>query len=342
MIDVLLVLNAIVIAIQSYPELVGEDVMYDPKSYNGKIDTGWELAETMFTVLYVLEFLTKVMVLGWKRYSESAKNLFDTTVTFMAVLATAYVYYPNGYSNSRLIRYVVMARVLRLSRLLFAMKPFQLIAGIALEIIPLSSHVLLVLFCVLYFFAALGMFLYGGMFTRDPSNPLSYLLLDTDFSDNDYWANNFNDMISGMNVLFNLLVVNNWTEQYAGHEAVTQSKLCRIFFVAFHVFGVILVNNVVTAFIVNSFIEQWDRQHELNEHEELEDEAVIDGREAVFNASHVTGTATFLSGMYVAKLKRRAAAHQSVRGTDVLKSLFTKTDSSVPSAPVVSGTVQDL
>ena len=61
----------------------------------------------------------------------------------------------------------------------------------------------------MYFFAVLGVQLYGGYITRDPSNPLSSLVLGTDFSDNNYWANNFNDMVSAMNVLFNLLVSGN-------------------------------------------------------------------------------------------------------------------------------------
>lgn len=45
--------------------------------------------------------------------------------------------------------------------------------------------------------------------TPDPENPLSEVLLSTDFAINDYWGNNFNDMISAMNVMFNLLIVNN-------------------------------------------------------------------------------------------------------------------------------------
>jgi uncharacterized alpha/beta hydrolase family protein len=44
----------------------------------------------------------------------------------------------------------------------------------------------------------------------DPQNPLSEVILDTNFANDDYWANNFNDMMSAMNVIFNLLVVNNW------------------------------------------------------------------------------------------------------------------------------------
>lgn len=101
---------------------------------------------------------------------------------------------------------VVMARVLRLVRLLTAIKRFQLLGRITAEILPDAVPVIAILFIIMYFFAAVGVQLYGGLITRDPSNRLSWLLLGTDFADNEYWANNFNDMISAMNVLFNLLV----------------------------------------------------------------------------------------------------------------------------------------
>jgi hypothetical protein len=38
------------------------------------------------------------------------------------------------------------------------------------------------------------------MITRDPNNPLSFLLLDSGFAESEYWPNNFNDMLSAMNV----------------------------------------------------------------------------------------------------------------------------------------------
>ena len=164
-IDCFLVLNAIVVAIQSYPLLIGEDAKDNPHVEDGEIDTVWEVMETVFTIIYLIEVVVKVMVLGWKRYSESYKNLFDMTVTWMAVFATCYVYYPNEYSDSRLIRYVVMMRVLRLSRLLIAVKQFQVIGSIAIDIIPKAASVLLLLFCIMYCFAAIGVTLFGGMLT---------------------------------------------------------------------------------------------------------------------------------------------------------------------------------
>jgi ABC-type polar amino acid transport system ATPase subunit len=66
-VDIILVLNAIVVTFQSYPILVGETVAFDPHMSNGVIDTMWEVFETIFTILYVLEFLVKWTVFGWKR-----------------------------------------------------------------------------------------------------------------------------------------------------------------------------------------------------------------------------------------------------------------------------------
>lgn len=156
--------------------------------------------ETVFTGIYLFEAVSKILVQGWKRYLDSAKNVFDFWITVMAVSSSVIVYYPNEFSDSRLIRMILTARVLRLIRLLSALKSFQLIGRISAEILPAASSVITVLFLSMYFFAALGMQLYGGMITRDPSNPMSELQLGSEYADSSYWANSFNDMLSGMNV----------------------------------------------------------------------------------------------------------------------------------------------
>ena len=91
-VDVILVLNAAIIGIQDYPILSGQDVTADPKYEDGYIDTVWESMETLFTILYTIEAILKIIVNGWKRYSESGRNIYDFTITVVAVLASAYVY----------------------------------------------------------------------------------------------------------------------------------------------------------------------------------------------------------------------------------------------------------
>lgn len=70
----------------------------------------------------------------------------------------------------------------------------------------------------------------------------------------------FNDMFSGLNVLFNWLVVNNWTTQTEGMEyavSLTTNKwLVRLFFLCFYILGVIGISNVITSFVINAFFRQ--------------------------------------------------------------------------------------
>jgi len=320
-------LNAVIIAVQDYPMLSGQDITRDPHYNDGYIDTVWELMETVFTVVYVLEAMLKIMVQGWKRYSESGRNIFDFSITLMAVLASAYVYYPNAYSNSQLIRFVIMARVFRLGRLLFAMKTFQMFGTISIDILPAASNVFMILLFIVYFFASIGVFLYGGLITRDPANPLSFVLLEADdFVDNNYWANNFNDMMSGMNVLFNLLVVNNWTECEIGFEYVTGTKWVRFFFFCFHLGGVIVISNVVTSFIINAYFQQMKTiVQRLGWEENVPGEAMLIGARGRFDATIVTGTRTGVESVYFARIKPR---HMDIEVDEraALRDLFTRTN----------------
>ena len=216
-IEVLLVLNALVVAAQDYPMLAGEDVSLDPHYKDGYMDTIWENLETIFTVFYVIEATLKIMVNGWKAYIEKPRNTFDFSITVLVCLATAYVYCeynlkylstkhfaasifpthlsyllllkdPNAYNNHSLIEFVVMARVLRLCRLLFAIDSFRVFGAITLEIIPAASSIFMVLLFIGSGFSILGMIFFGGYITRDASNPISHLLLEsTDWVEGSYW-----------------------------------------------------------------------------------------------------------------------------------------------------------
>ena len=285
----------------------------------------WEVVEAVFTGIYALEVVVKLTVFSWKRYIETTKNIFDFTITLLAIASSVIVYYPNAISDSRIIRMIVMLRVLRLIRLLTAMKRFQLIISVSAEILPAARDVCLLLFLLMFLFSSIGMSLFGGLISRDPMSKLSYLILGTEFAESEYWGNNFNDMLSAMNVLFNLLVVNNWTVLEAGFEAVAQTKWVRLYFVLFYIFGVILVNNLVIAFIINEFLVQREIFREKTDAEMVgEGEAVIYERRAIFDASQITGTETGTQGNYIARLRY---ATEEGHDHERLRKLFTQTSS---------------
>jgi hypothetical protein len=97
---------------------------------------------------------------------------------------------------------------------------------------------------------------------------------------------------------------------------------------AFHILGVVLVNNLVIAFIISSFLQQQAIFRERIDEEVVGNgEAVIRDRRALFNASTVTGTKTTLSGEYIARLRKGNSDLTGGHDRDRLRGLFTHNSS---------------
>ena len=116
-----------------------------------------------------------------------------------------------------------------------------------------------------------------------------------------------------------------------GFEAATETKWVRLFFLSFHILGVVLVNNLVIAFVISNFLTQLAIFQENVGPEIVEGEAVIHDRRALFDASQITGTKTSVRGAYFARLRRRSFGasdndYQQAR----LRALFTQNSSLEP------------
>jgi len=177
LVDLILVLNAFVIAQQSKHELFGDKE--SGKDASAEL-WGWECYETVFTFLYVAEFVLRILSLGWKRYWEVNRNKFDFVVTMITVCVSAYIYHPNTQNDPRWIRYVMMFRLLRLLRLLVALEQFQVIGATLTEVLPNATRMLLVLFCTFYLFSAIGVLVFGGIVNVNPESIYSGRLKGTE------------------------------------------------------------------------------------------------------------------------------------------------------------------
>jgi len=69
-----------------------------------------------------------------------------------------------------------------------------------------------------------------------------------------YQLNNFDNILYSFNTLFDLLVVNNWFLIMQGHVNATQ-PIARLYFMAYYLFTVIVVTNVIIAFILDAFLK---------------------------------------------------------------------------------------
>ncbi len=111
---------------------------------------------------------------------------------------------------------------------------------------------------------------FGGIITKNGSNgdKISKSL----YGDSGYWPLNFNDFASGLGTLFTVLhvssncivftknlsqrrlQVNNMHITSSGFEAVTENYKPRIFFISWYCIGVLLLLNVIPAFLLVSYI----------------------------------------------------------------------------------------
>jgi len=227
--------------------------------------TSFAFWNIVLTVLFVIKAFTKLTVMGGDRYWSKLMNCYDFWITMLT--ASIVIYTILFAASEQLLRLAAMLRVGRVLRLMIhASKTFRVTAETFVAILPDGVAIVKVLFVAMYFFSFLGMQLFGGKINTDPKSPYSKPVAATDYAGADYYANNFNDMPSGMVTLFECIVVNNWFEIVDGFSAaVANSPFLGIsgtvwapaFFIAWYIFGVLITMNIVISFVLNEFVDKF-------------------------------------------------------------------------------------
>lgn len=217
----------------------------------------WQTLEFAFGWLYVLEMALKVYTYGFENYWRDGQNRFDFIITWVIVVGeTATFVSPDGLiflSNGEWIRYLLIARMLRLIRLLMHVRRYRAFVATFLSLIPSLMPYLGTIFCFLCFYCSLGVQFFGGIVNA--GNPYAS---ETDLADSDYLLFNFNDFQSGMITLHNLLVQNNWQIWIESYKELTSTAWTYAYFVSFYVITVLLLLNLVVAFVLEAFFAEME------------------------------------------------------------------------------------
>ncbi|CAB4055436.1 TPCN3 [Lepeophtheirus salmonis] len=228
-------------------------------------------AEWYFLVLFTLEIILKVYTFGPKLFVKKLWNLFDLLVVGSALIVSVAQESLNEVQESVISLDVLLAlRVLRLFKIFHSIQRFRTVLNTILYIVPSLSTYGGILMIFFYFYALIGMEIFGDRvhsvgynssaedFDPNCGNPL---LDSSDFYRNHYCANNFNNVVSSFVLLFELMVVNQWHVLTEGYVLVMQSKWTRLYFLSFNLICVTVILNIYTAFVLEAFIMEYAALH---------------------------------------------------------------------------------
>ncbi|EDO33014.1 predicted protein, partial [Nematostella vectensis] len=227
--------------------------------------------EILFLVLFNIEILLKFYTIGFKDFFRGFWNWFDFLVIGAATLALVIeASFISLQSSQSVLDFLMVLRVLRLAKIIGQVRRFQVIIGTLMQIGPAITTYGAIMFILYYIYAIVGIELFGGLILKEaPTNDNSTVnstfcgnikLKGSDFYQDRYCSNNFDDILKAMKLLFDLTVVNQWHVITQGFVLVT-NKWARLYFLSFHMICVIVVLNIFVAFILEAFMLEYSISH---------------------------------------------------------------------------------
>ncbi|XP_069817522.1 two pore channel protein 1 isoform X1 [Dendropsophus ebraccatus] len=229
----------------------------------------------VFLTIYGAEVLLKVTGLGPLEYFTSGWNLFDFSVTMLALLGLLALAF-----DMKPFYFIVVLRPLQLLRLFKLKKRYRTVLDTMLELLPRMASLGLTLLIFYYSFSIVGMEFFSGVLFPNCCNTStvaeSYRLLNhtvgnkTQIEDGYYYLNNFDNILISFVTLFELTVVNNW---YIIMEGVTSqtSHWARLYFMVFYIVTMVVIT-IIVACILDAFVF---RMNYCRKNKDVEDEKGI-------------------------------------------------------------------
>lgn len=228
-----------------------------------------EAIEWFFTIAFLLELILNYLACGGVKFFKDGWNIFDCVVVFAAlfgqilqlVLSNLGISVPHGVTQL-----LLLLRLLRLLKVFSAVPQFKVVLSCVLTIIPSLAAYTTILTILIYIYACFGMEMYGYLYEPPPGHNYTHEtdcnqrnLIHTDFTAWHYCLFNFNSAAESYILLLVLTVGNNW-QVFVEGLVLSTNRWTRLFFLLINWTCVLLVLNVMLAFIIEAFLIEFDSQ----------------------------------------------------------------------------------
>mmetsp|Transcript_12151 Transcript_12151/g.42104 ORF Transcript_12151/g.42104 Transcript_12151/m.42104 type:complete len:1551 (-) Transcript_12151:19-4671(-) len=214
---------------------------YDASS---DFDLASEVMNSVFTWIFVLEMILKVLAFGVKQYLADRWNVFDCVIVWLSIFG--FIMQQVGQTtgiNPSLIRIFRIFRAARILRMIRGAKGLRMLLRTFVMTLPALWNIGLVLFLVFFIFAILGMYLVG----------------DVPRGENITQDSNFESFGSSMLMLFRSCTGEGWNS--ALHEILTYADDTPRYWLAipFYIFFLwvvfFIMLNLFVAVVLENFTE---------------------------------------------------------------------------------------
>ncbi|CAG2201593.1 TPCN2 [Mytilus edulis] len=227
-----------------------------------------------FVTYYLLEQVLKFVMFGWRRYIFEKSNIYDGLITVALVVTEIFSVAEYGlpltgddivpqdsvtlWNVVRIINILIMARILRI---IPQIKSMSIVVNTLVDLIKNMKAFAGILIVIYYSFAIAGIEIFNGSIKYNPPNSTvtrGLLYKCGSYQQLEYWANNFDDFAAAIVVLWDIMVVNNWSVFLSAYKSAT-SGWSYLFFIIWWLFSVVIVLQLFTAIIIENFIMKWDK-----------------------------------------------------------------------------------
>ena len=213
--------------------------------FNDDKIAAFNIANKIVYIIFMIELFVKVSGLGITRFwrgEDRVWNRLDVVAMSAATIWRIFdlddvsaVNFGRIFTFSRSFR--LLHYMLRTSKVIFAL----------LHVLPGLMRYVAVLFCLFYIFALVGMEAFAGRLNLSNPSPQR-----TSFHQLRY-AYSFDTFPDAIVALFGQMVVNQWPVLVEGCAAATSSALSQPYFVSWYFCSVIVVLNLLLAFLIESY-----------------------------------------------------------------------------------------
>ena len=144
----------------------------DANLTQGHVGHELDLCETLnlcFGVVYVIEMLSKIVILGQQNYWLRLQHRFDAFTTSLVIVGQIIQAVMNAHEVplSDVIQYILLLRLTRTLRLVVVVRRFNEIFNIFIALLPAFSTLFGMMWTVFSVYASVGMVLFGGKVTTN-------------------------------------------------------------------------------------------------------------------------------------------------------------------------------